>query len=127
MYRSVPVLSVDAVVEERIQAAMRRGEFDELPGAGKPLDLDDDPLVPAEVRVAYRILKNAGFVPPEVLVRRELAELEGALAEIVDVTERARAHARLALLRTHLGPRRARSLARAAGYERKIVARLAGG
>ena len=127
MNRFLPVLSVEAVVEERIQEALRRGDFDNLPGAGKPLDLDDDPLVPAELRVAYRILKNAGFVPPEVLERREIADLEAVLAETADVAERKRAIARLALLRTHLGARRARCLSRNAHYERKIVARLTGG
>lgn len=127
MSRFLPVLSVETVVEERIQEAMRRGDFDDLPGAGKPLELDDDPLVPPEVRVAYRILKNAGFVPPEVLERREIADLEAALAELEDVAERKRALARLAVLRTHLGTRRARCLSRNAYYERKIVARLTGG
>jgi len=43
---------------------MSRGDFDGLPGAGRPLVLDDDPLVPEDLRLAYRILKNAGFVPP---------------------------------------------------------------
>jgi hypothetical protein len=127
MSRLLPVLSVEAVVEERIQEAMRRGDFDALPGAGKPLDLDEDPLVPPEVRVAHRILKNAGFVPPEVLERREIADLEAALAEVADVAERKRALARLAVLRTRLGARRARCLSRNAYYERKIVARLADG
>lgn len=124
MSRFPPVLSVEAVVEERIQEAMRRGDFDDLPGAGQPLDLDDDPLVPPEVRVAYRILKNAGFVPPEVLERREIADLEAALAELADAAARKRALARLAVLRTHLGARRARCLSRNAFYERKIVAKL---
>jgi hypothetical protein len=126
MSRSFPVLALATVVEERIQEAMRRGDFNDLPGAGRPLDLDDDPLVPAEVRVAHRILKNAGFVPPEVLERREIAELEAALAELDDVAARKRALARFAVLRTHLGARRARSLSRNAYYERKIVERLAG-
>ena len=52
-----------AIAEERIQAAIRRGELDNLPGAGKPLPLDDDLLVPPEARIANRILKNAGLVP----------------------------------------------------------------
>ncbi len=56
---------LDALVEQRIAAAAARGEFDDLPGAGAPLSLDDDALVPEEVRVANRILKNAGFVPPQ--------------------------------------------------------------
>jgi hypothetical protein len=126
MSRLFPTLSVAAVVEERIQEGMRRGDFDDLPGAGKPLDLDDDALVPPELRIAYRILRNAGVVPPEVIERREIAELEVAVAGLDD-DERRRALARLAVLRTRLGARRARCLSRNACYERKIVERLAGG
>ena len=127
MARYAPVFSPDALVEERIQEAFRRGDFDDLPGAGRPLALDDDGLVPPEVRIAYRILKNAGFVPPEVLERREIAELEAEIEGIRDAVARQHALTRLALLRTRLGLRRSRALARNPYYEHKIVAKLAGG
>lgn len=126
MPRYAPVFSPDALVEERIQQALRRGEFDNLPGAGRPLALDDDSLVPPEVRIAYRILKNAGFVPPEVLERKEIAELEAQIAGVTDAVARKHALTKLALLRTRLGLRRSRAIARNPGYERKIVAKLAG-
>jgi hypothetical protein len=48
-------------MEARIEEAMPRGEFDALPGADRPLVLDDDRLAPEELRAAYRVLKNAGF------------------------------------------------------------------
>jgi hypothetical protein len=57
---------LDFLAERRIAEAVSRGELDELPGAGRPLDLDDDRLVPEDQRVANRILKNAGVAPPEV-------------------------------------------------------------
>jgi len=57
---------LDFLAEQRIAEAVSRGELDELPGAGRPLELDDDKLIPEDLRLAYRILKNAGFVPPEV-------------------------------------------------------------
>ena len=57
---------LDFLAERRIAEAVSRGEFDDLPGAGRPLELDDDVLVPEELRVAHRILKNAGVAPPEV-------------------------------------------------------------
>jgi Domain of unknown function (DUF1992) len=126
MARYAPVFSPDALVEERIQEALRRGDFDNLPGAGRPLALDDDALVPLEVRLAYRILKNAGFVPPEVLERREIAELEDEIARLQDTQARQHALTKLALLRTRLGPRRSRAIARNPYYERKILAKLAG-
>ena len=49
--------------------------FDDLPGSGRPLELDDDRLVPEELRVAWRILKNAGFVPPEIEALRDIDAL----------------------------------------------------
>ena len=52
---------LDFLVEQRLQEAVSRGELSNLPGEGRPLDLDDDPLVPEDLRVAYRILKNAGL------------------------------------------------------------------
>jgi hypothetical protein len=52
------------LVEERIRQAQARGAFDDLPGAGRPLALDDDPLVPEELRVAWRLLRGAGLVGP---------------------------------------------------------------
>jgi hypothetical protein len=60
------MLALELLAEKKIEEAVSRGDFDDLPGAGRPLDLTDDPLVPEELRLAYRILKNAGFVPPEV-------------------------------------------------------------
>jgi hypothetical protein len=65
------------LVEQRIREAMRKGEFQGLPGEGEPLRLDDDPLVPEELRMAYRVLRNAGYVPPEVEALRELNGLLG--------------------------------------------------
>ena len=77
-------LGLDGLIERRIQSAMARGEFDNLPGAGRPLALDDDPLVPASLRAAYRVLKNAGFVPPELA---QIAEVNALLAKAAAETE----------------------------------------
>jgi hypothetical protein len=57
---------LDFLAERKVSEAVSRGELDGLPGAGRPLDLDDDALVPEELRVSYRILKNAGLVPREL-------------------------------------------------------------
>jgi len=89
---------LDAIADAKIAAAIAAGELANLPGAGRPLDLDDDPLVPEHLRAAYRILKNAGFVPPELAERRERVELARLIATINDDGERRRAAARLALL-----------------------------
>lgn len=119
--------ALDAIAEERIAEAIRRGDFDDLPGAGKPLDLDGDPLVPEDVRAIYRVLKHAGFVPPEIIERREIAHLEATLPTITDVDARAKALAKLALLRTRLGAHRGGRLTANRHYARKIIEKLAGG
>src|SRR5918999_157541 len=67
---------LEFIAEQRIAEAIANGELDHLPGAGQPLELDDDSLVPEDLRLAYRILRNAGFVPPEVETLNEIAELE---------------------------------------------------
>lgn len=105
---------LDFLVEQRLSEAVSRGELDDLPGAGKPLALDDDPLVPEDLRLAYRILKNAGFVPPEVQSLSEIANLERFIADTADDAARAKAVKKLALLRTRLDSR----------YYEKAVAKL---
>jgi hypothetical protein len=98
-----PVSAWDALVEAKIAQARDAGAFDDLPGAGKPLDLADDRLVPEDVRVAYRILKNAGYVPEELSQRREAADLRRLAASIAtDDPARRRARANLALLEARL-------------------------
>jgi hypothetical protein len=103
------------LAERRIVEAIARGELDDLPGAGQPLALDDDRLVPEELRVAYRILKNAGFVPPEVDELREIGQLERLVQQgSAAAAARARAAKKLALLRTKIE----------AAYYAKALARL---
>src|SRR4051812_49398055 len=94
----------DLLAERKIEEALARGDLDNLPGAGEPLDLNDDPLVPEDVRMAYRILKNSGFVPPEVEHIREIADLERVVARSSDAEDAARVRAvkRLALLKTRI-------------------------
>jgi hypothetical protein len=91
----------EAIAEKKIAEAIARGEFNDLPGAGKPLELDDDANVPEDLRVAYRILKNAGFVPPEVESLREVGDLERLVAaQDVQAPEKAKLLRKIALLRT---------------------------
>jgi hypothetical protein len=67
------------LVEQRLQDAVSRGELDNLPGSGRPLELHADPLVPEDVRVAYRLLKNACLVPPELETVKKVALLRTKL------------------------------------------------
>ncbi len=101
----IPMNLLDQIAEQRIQEAMNRGELRDLPGAGRPLHLEDDSAIPEELRVAYRILKNAGFLPPELQWRRELQEAEHLLQQLPE-SERSRARARLELLQMRLAASR---------------------
>ena len=67
---------LDQIAERHIQQAEQRGEFDDLPGAGKPLVLDDDALIPEELRAGYRLLKNSGYLPPDLQLNQEIKEVE---------------------------------------------------
>ena len=96
---------LEQIAEQRIQEAINRGELRDLPGEGRPLQLDDDSAIPEELRVAYRILKNAGFLPPELQWRRELQEAEHLLQQLPE-SERSRARARLELLQLRLAASR---------------------
>ncbi|OAQ19963.1 DUF1992 domain-containing protein [Thermosulfurimonas dismutans] len=78
------LLIFQRLAEERIREAIRKGEFDNLPGKGKPLKLEDLSLVPEELRLAYKVLKNAGFVPPEVQLQKEIRNLEDLLETLGD-------------------------------------------
>lgn len=93
---------IDRIAEGRIQEAAERGEFDDLPGQGKPQQLDDDSLVPPELRAGYRMLKNAGFLPPELELRKEIRAVEELIAGSTDPDSRRRGRLRLDLLRAQL-------------------------
>ena len=68
------------IAETRIERAIAAGEFDDLAGAGRPLDLDALRGVPAEERAAYTVMRNAGIVPEEITTRRQLAALDAEIA-----------------------------------------------
>ncbi|HTH75365.1 MAG TPA: DUF1992 domain-containing protein [Trinickia sp.] len=115
---------LDALVEQRIAAAAARGEFDDLPGAGAPQEFDDDLLVPEEVRVANRILKNAGFVPPTVELLRSLRHLEEELNVAGDRATRCGLQAKLLALDMALESLRGAPTAVPREYCRRIAERL---
>lgn len=73
---------LDQWAERHICDAQRKGEFDNLPGSGAPLVLDDDSHIPADLRAGYRLLKNAGCLPPELEQRKEAVELTDLLKGI---------------------------------------------
>ena len=68
------MLVLELLAEKKIAEAAERGELDDLPGAGRPLELDDDTLVPEELRMANRILRNAGIDRAPVSQKMRLME-----------------------------------------------------
>jgi len=115
----------DTLVEQRIREAQLNGEFDDLPGAGAPLALDDDMMVPEELRVAYRLLKNAGFVPPELEAHREIRQIEELLRTVQDGGERNRLLARIEFLLSRATAGRAgKDLRVGSAYYEKIAESL---
>lgn len=117
----------EALVEQRILEAQARGEFDRLPGAGQPMDLDEEPLVPDDLRVAWRVLKNAGFVPPEVDALRRLRDAAAEVDRATDGTAKDRALRKLQALSLALAesrPGRQRGLFMESRYHAKIVSRF---
>lgn len=96
---------LDKLVEQRIDEARARGDFDDLAGAGRPLRLEDLSLVPEELRAAYLLLKNAGYLPPEVCARQEITEVEALIRQAATPELAKKDRQRLALLQARLGDR----------------------
>jgi hypothetical protein len=114
----------EAIAEQRISEAAARGELENLPGAGKPLDLDEDLLVPEDLRMAYRILKNAGYVPPEVHTLKEIGALQRLVQSLDEGEERSLAQKKLRLLGMQLGEMCGGNLQLEAAYYDKLVHQL---
>ncbi|KAF1366864.1 MAG: DUF1992 domain-containing protein [Yokenella regensburgei] len=73
---------LDQWAERHIQDAQKKGDFENLPGSGEPLVLEDDSHIPEELRAGYRLLKNAGCLPPELEARKEALALNDLLKSV---------------------------------------------
>jgi len=120
------MLTFEFLAEQRIREALERGEFDDLPGKGEPLPPEDAIDVPPELRVAYRILKNSGFVPPEVELRKDIATAEQLLGQALTPAERTAASRRLEFLLVKLAAQRgvARDARVEAAYYDSLASKL---
>ena len=79
------------LVEQRIQAAQKNGDFDNLEGAGKPINFEDDSGIPEDLRMAYKMLKNADCVPPEIELKKQILRTEDLLDSMQDSREKYKA------------------------------------
>jgi DnaJ family protein C protein 28 len=73
----------ESLIDQKIREAMEQGEFDDLPGKGKPIDMSENPFEDPELRMAHRMLRNAGFAPSWIEERKDIdAEFELALQQL---------------------------------------------
>lgn len=118
----------EKIAEEKIREAMEQGVFDDLPNKGKPLKLEDLSWVPEDLRLAYKILKNAGCIPPEIEIRREIIDLKELLKTIDDDEERIKKIRELnfKMLKFNIERKRPLYLEDFPEYEDKIIKKFIG-
>jgi hypothetical protein len=78
------------IIEERIRKAQKKGAFDNLEGAGKPLKLEEDSHIAEDLRLAHKILKNANCLPPEIELKKEIQRTEDLLSGMKDTAQKHR-------------------------------------
>jgi hypothetical protein len=132
MKRPVPpsgaVPLFERLAEQRILEAQRNGEFDNLPGKGKPLQLEDMSWVPQDLRIGYKVLKNAHVLPPEAELLRDIHTLEDLLKHVEDDGERKALAKSIQwkIIRVDFLKRRSSSLDSVRQYGRKLVHKFGG-
>jgi DnaJ homologue, subfamily C, member 28, conserved domain len=115
------------IAEARIREAQEDGAFDNLPGKGKPLEIEDLSWVPEELRIGYHVLKNAHVVPPEAELLKDIHTLEDLLKHVEEGERRALAKSlQWKLIRLDLLKRRSLSLHSVRHYSGKIIDKLRG-
>lgn len=85
----------EKLVEQKIREAMAEGEFDDLEGSGRPINLAEYFATPAELRAGYAVLKNAGVVPEEMQIMKEVNALKKQIESCQDEEELSRLKKRM--------------------------------
>ena len=91
------------IAENRILEAIDSGLFDNLRGKGQPLKFEDESYIPPDLKMAYKILKNADCLPPELELRKEIVRLQDLVAALPDEAEKVKQMRRLNFLVMKLG------------------------
>ena len=114
------------IAEQRILEAQRAGAFDNLPGKGKPLKLEDMSWVPEDLRLGYHVLKNAHVLPPEVELLKDVHTLQDLLKHVEDEGERLALAKSIQwkMIRLDMLKRRSIDENTLRGYGRKLVAKF---
>ncbi len=114
------------ISEERIRRAINEGKFDNLDGVGKPLKPDGAENLPPELRMAYRVLRNSGYVPAEIAEEKEINRTIDLLEYMDDEQERYRQMQKLEVMILKMNERRGRpvNLEVTDEYYRRIVEKV---
>ncbi len=115
-------------VERQIQEALERGEFDNLPGKGRPLQIEDDSHIPEDLRLAYKILKNADCLPPELQLKKEIRQMEDLLESLPDEREKYRLMKKInyMIMKLNMMGKRSPLLEEKQIYYKKLVEKFSG-
>lgn len=114
------------IAEQKIQKAMEEGDLNSPRWKNKPLPLDDDHMVPEDLKIAYKLLKNSGYLPPELEERKEIRQVEDLIARTEDEHERLRQMKKLNVLLMKVEAKRAfrSNIANQDDYYRKVVEKI---
>lgn len=115
-----------SIAEQKILKAMEDGDLNSSQWKNKPLPLDDDHLVPEDLKIAYKMLKNSGYLPPELEDRKEIKRVEDLIASTEDEHERVRQMKKLSVLLMKVEEKRSFSsnIALQDDYYHKVVERV---
>lgn len=114
------------IAEQKILQAMQERDLTDSKYKFKPLPLEDDSFIPKELKMVYKILKNSGFLPPEVEERKEVQRLEDLISATEDEHERLRQMKKLDVLLMKIDAKRpsSTSISSQHAYYRTIVERI---
>ncbi len=118
--------SLTRIAEQKIAEAMKTRDFTSEKWKNKPLPLDNDSNIPDDLKMAYKILKNSGYLPPEVEEKKEVQRLEELIATTEDEHERLKQMKKLNVLLMKIDTKRSTpaNIAQQDDYYRKVVERI---
>lgn len=114
------------IAERKILEAMKEGDLNSEKWKNRPLPLDDDRFVPDDLKMAYKILKNSGYLPPEIETKKEIKKLEDLIACTEEEHVRLKQMKKLNVLLMKLEAKRSSpaNIATQDDYYRKVVERI---
>lgn len=118
--------SLAFIAEQKIAQAMQERDLNSPKWKNKPLPLEDDRFVPDDLKMAYKILKNSGYLPPEIEDRKEVKRIEDLIAATEDEHERLKQMKKLNVLMMKIDAKRSFSsnISEQQDYYQKVVERI---